>query len=99
MKNKYQRMSKEEKKEIKESYKKSKKGQNMMIRLNRLIITGIVGLIVFGIYLYLNLTGENTTVWDYIVTTSLLLASLVFIIGSFILRGKEYNKHAIKPYK
>ena len=99
MKNKYQRMNKEEKKKLKEKYFSTEDGKNMYNRLIRLIITGIIG-ILFGLYLiYSNYTNDGNNIWQYIISGVLIIASIIFIIGSIKIRIKVLNKYAIKNSK
>lgn len=99
MKTKYQRMTKEEKKEIQEKYYKTEAGQAMKNRLIRLIITGTMG-ILFSIFLiYSNYTKDGNDIWQYILAGILLVASIIFIIGSINIRHKVLNKYAIKNSK
>lgn len=99
MKNKYQRMSKEEKLKVKEKYYATEDGKIMRNRLTRLLIIGIMG-IFFGIYLiYSNITEDGNNIWQYIISGVLLIASLVYIISSIKLRIKVLNKFAIKNSK
>jgi len=94
MKNKYQRMNKEEKIKTKTSYFATAEGKSMHSRLIRLLITGIMG-IIFGIYLIY----DSNNIWQYIMAGVLLVASIIFIIGSFKIKGKVLNKYAIKNSK
>ena len=94
MKNKYQRMSKEEKKNLIIEYKKTEKGKYLMEKLRNLLIIGILSYIYS---FYLIITAEN--VWNYIAASSLLLAGCVFIVASLKLRIKNLNKFAIKKNK
>ena len=94
VKNKYQRMNKEEKKIILEKYKKTEKGKSMIPRLNRVVITGIIVVLIAGFLYYLAV--KSGSIWDYIYASMILIAGLVFIIGSIRIRGKELNKQALK---
>ena len=98
MKNKYQRMNKEEKKELIGDYKKTEFGKNYLFRLKRLLIIGIVG-IAFAILEFLVAYFNKDDIWDYISSGLLLIISIVFIIGSIRLKGKQLNKYALKRTK
>lgn len=99
MKNKYQRMNKEEKNKIKEKYYATEEGKSMRNRLTRLLITGTIG-ILFALYLiYSILTNDGNNIWQYVISGILIIASIVFIIGSIKLRIKVLNKYAIKNSK
>lgn len=99
MKTKYQRMTKNEKKEIQDKYYKTENGKAMKNRLTRLLITGTMG-ILFSLYLfYTNYTNDGNNIWEYILSSILLVASIIFIIGSFKIKYKVLNKEAIKSSK
>ncbi len=96
MKNKYQRMNKEEKQKCKEKYYKTEKGKEMKVRFIRLNIIGIVG-IFFSIFLIINGYIENSiNIWTWIWASILFICSMIFIIGSSILKGKVLNNFAVK---
>lgn len=96
MKTKYQRMNKEEKKNLIEEYKKTTKGKEMLSRLNRILAIGLIGLIYgVGLALYLY-SKDGIKINDYLTIIPLLIASFIFIIMSLNLRKKELNKFAIK---
>ena len=95
MKNKYQRMDKEEKQKLRKKYSKTTEGKGKIARLNRLFIIGVIG-IVISIGLFISAIINNNTVLDYISAGILLVFSIVFIIGSLNIRQKEYNKFALK---
>jgi peptidoglycan/LPS O-acetylase OafA/YrhL len=94
MKTKYERMNKDEKKKIVNEYKKTEKGLEMMKRLTRLNIIGVLG-ILFAIYLYID--GYKNLEWlDYLAIIPLFLASCLFLLMSYKLRKKVLNQFAIK---
>ena len=99
MKNKYQRMTKEEKKECRQKYYATPKGKEMKIRFIRLKIIGILG-IAFSAFLVISvyISNEiNCATW----TMAIILAifSVVYIAGSIILKGKCLNQFAVKKMK
>lgn len=94
MKNKYQRMTKEEKKALIIEYKKDSFGSAMIKRLTRLLIIGILS---YAYAIFLVVTAEN--IWHYISASGLLIAGCVFIIGSLKLKIKNLNTFAIKKIK
>ena len=99
MKNKYQRMNKEQRKNIKDKYFNTEDGKSMYNRLMRLIITGVIG-IFFSIYLiYSNYTTDGNNIWQYIMAGILIIASIIFILGSIKIRLKVLNKFALKNSK
>lgn len=95
MKNKYQRMSKEEKKKLQESYKKTELGANMLSRLKRIVITGSLGAIVSIVLIILAII-EKGNIFDYIYAGVLTVASIVFLIGSFKIKNKVLNDFALE---
>ena len=96
MKNKYQRLSKEEKKECRNMYYNSVKGREMKIRLTRLWLIGTVG-ILLSLYWLGNGMIKNTLKWyDYCLSIPLILFSLIFLIGAFFKRQKVLNQFALK---
>lgn len=99
MKNKYQRMTKEEKKKTKEKYYATEEGKNLHNRLIRLLITGIMGILFSGYLVYSNYTQDGNNIWQYIMAAILFIASIIFIIGSSKIKGKVLNKYAIKNSK
>lgn len=96
MKNKYERLSKAEKKECRTMYYQTVKGKEMRLRLIRLLLIGSIG-ILLGIYNLGSGFYKNNIQWyDYCVSIPLLLASLLFIIGAYIIRKKVLNQFALK---
>lgn len=99
MKNKYQRMSKEEKAKVKEKYYATEKGKEMKTRLDRLMVIGTIG-ICFSIFLIISGYLSHKIEWyTWVVAIILLLFSIVYIIGSIQIRGKVLNQFAVKNVK
>lgn len=99
MKNKYQRLSKEEKKSAKIEYKNSNAtNANIYKKVKRLNIICIIGMIYavlsFGIDFYLTIE-----VWDYILDSVLLIFCLLFYIGSNSILSNQINKYLIDKNK
>ena len=84
MKNKYQRMSKEEKKKLIIEYKNTEKGKYMMQKLRNLIIIGVIS---YFYAIYLILSSKN--IWNYISAGMLLVAGCIFIVASIKLKNKK----------
>ena len=96
MKNKYQRLSKEDKIECKAMYYRTNKGKEMRLRLLRLNIIGILG-ILFGIYLISHgLITKQIQWYDYGIAITLFLFSCLFLIGALLVRQKVLNQFALK---
>ncbi|MCI8393977.1 MAG: hypothetical protein HFH86_00650 [Bacilli bacterium] len=96
MKNKYQRLTKEEKKECQKMYYSTPKGKEMHLRLIRLSWLGILG-ILFSVFLFGQIFLKNEhTIWNYFSAISLLIFSFIFLGGSYFIRIKVLNQFAIK---
>lgn len=99
MKNKYQRMNKEEKKKCREKFYATEKGKGLRIRFIRLTILGIIG-ICFATFLVVSgyISGEIS--WaTWVLAGILLFFSLVYLISPFILKAKVFNDYAVKHMK
>ncbi len=94
MKNKYQRMNKEQQEKIRAEYKSTSKGQMQIKRLNRLCVTGIVG-IVLGIALIIYSLVMHEKFYEFITPVILIIFSIVFIVKSWQLRIEAYNDLAL----
>ncbi|MCI8466930.1 MAG: hypothetical protein HFI08_01875 [Bacilli bacterium] len=96
MKNKYQRLSKNDKLECRNMYYSTPKGKEMHLRLIRLNIIGICGLLI-SIYIIGNGIIKNILNWsDYFIAVPLFLASIIFLVGAYFIRGKVLNQFALK---
>ena len=91
---KYYSLSKEEKKELKNKFYETDTGKDVKFHLNRLLITGIFGLI-FGIILII----INKSIWEIVLGVSLIILSLFFIISSFWVRINKINDYLVKTNK
>ena len=99
MKNKYQRMTKEEKKSCQRAYYNTPKGKEMKIRFTRLIVIGITG-IIFSIFLIINgYLSQELSIGKLILACILTIFSIIYIVGSITLKGKCLNNFAIKNMK
>ncbi len=94
MKNKYQRMNKEEKKETILKYKKTDLGKANMHRLYRILIFGIFAL-AYGIYQIIIIISDFK-IYTLIASLIYILFGLVFTISFYKLRIKYLNTFAIK---
>ncbi len=88
---KYYSLKKEEKDKLKDRFYQTDYGKTIKIRLTRVLIIGILCL-VFGSFLIVT----NEQIWDIISGVSLLIASVIFIIGSFKVRINKLNDYLIK---
>lgn len=99
VKNKYQRMTKTEKKELQQQFYETTKGKEMKKRLLRLRLIGLVG-IFFSIFLVISGYISKELNWaTWTMSIILMLCSCVYFIGSFTIKGKMLNDFAIKSIK
>ena len=91
---KYYSLEKKEKIKLKEEFYQTEYGQNLKKRLNRLFITGILG-VLFSLYLFI----FHQTKWDIVTGSILTLASMIFIIGSFKVRIDKINDYLVRKKK
>lgn len=96
MKKYYNTLNKEKKKEIKEKYQKEYKNTDIHVRLVRLVIYAIIGYIT-SIAIYIDAFLEKTNkVGNFIIATTLFIASTIFLIGRIAIKQKLLNKIALK---
>ncbi len=96
MKNKYQRLSKEEKKECQKMYYNTQKGKEMHLRFIRLTIIGIIGLL-FSAYIFSTGNIDEPLKWyEYVLILLLVLSSLLFLVGTYKIKQKVLNQFALK---
>lgn len=99
MKNKYKRMSKEEKKEVREKYYQTAKGKEMKNRFLRLNIIGTVG-ILFSLFLVVSGHLSNEINWaTWVMAIILTIFSIIYLLGAFLLKKKCFNNFALKNIK
>ena len=95
MKNKYQRMSKEEKKNLQQNFAKDANNKELLIRLKRVVVTGSLGTII-GVILLIMAIVQKNNIFDYIYASVITVISVIFVIASFKIKGKVLNEYAIK---
>lgn len=99
MKNKYQRMSKEEKKALQEKFYKTEKGKDMKKRLLRLRMIGFIGML-FAAFLVVSAYFSKELNWaTWLMSIILMACSVTYFVSSFVLKGKVLNDFAIKNIK
>ena len=91
---KYYSLTNKEKYQLKNNFYQTEFGKSIDLRLKRVFIIGIIAFF-FGIFLII--TKKN--IWDIITAISLLLASFLFIFGSFKIRINKLNDFLIKQKK
>jgi len=99
MKNKYQRMTKDEKKNCRESFYKTTKGKEMKMRFQRLTVLGVIG-ILFSAFLVVSGYVSNEINWTtWLMAIVLTIFSIIYILGAFFLSRKCFNDFAVKKMK
>lgn len=99
MKNKYQRMTKEEKAKCKEKYYATPKGREMKIRFKRLTIIGVIGLLFSSFLVVSGILSKEISWATWTIAGILFVFSIIYIAGSIILKGKCLNNFAVKNIK
>ena len=95
MKNKYQRLSSDEKKQARLDYRDSNEiNGNIYKKLNRLTIISTIG-IVYSILSFVIDLFLTKIVWDFVIDAVLLIFCLIFIIKSQSLLSEQVNKFLI----
>ena len=94
IKNKYQRMNKDQRNAIKNAYFATKDGQNNKIRLLRIIIIGIFCEI-YSLYLAIETYIKHNNILLLVYSALIFISGLVLIIGYFKVKCKILNKFAI----
>ena len=84
----YKKLTKEEKKKIKLEYLKTKKGDDLIRRYNRITFTGILCIAISILLVYLLITDYD---WFYIpLLVFSIICAPVFLIGQYNLRMQQY---------
>ncbi|MCX4364327.1 MAG: hypothetical protein OSJ70_00950 [Bacilli bacterium] len=99
MRNKYQRLSKEEKKQARLDYKNSEYNQNKIYEKgNRLRIFGIIGMIYATLSFAIDFLYKGD-IWNFLLDAALLIFCLIaYLVISDIL-DKQINKYLIERDK
>lgn len=100
MKNKYQRLTKLEKKEALKEYRESEEYRNdIAVRLGRVKILSIIGILYavfsFGFDFYF----DTINIWDYVLDGLLLIACILFFIKANDFLGEQVNNYLISKTK
>lgn len=98
MKNKYQKLNKEEKKKINNEYFSTKVGKYVKRKLTSAFICGIL-CISLSIFLFIYGYKDGLKFIDYFYNISTLIFGIIFIIAPFIIRNKKLNDYVIKHKK
>ena len=98
IKNKYQRLSKEEKIDLKKKFYTTDKWKTFKVRYIRILVTGIL-CIGFAIYLALENYFKSNNVWYYSYSALIVAFGLMFIIQDIRLKYKLLNDYALNDNK
>jgi hypothetical protein len=99
MKNKYERLSKEEKKQARQDYISfSEVNANIYKKLKRLIIISYIG-IIYSVAMFIVDFIITKNVWDFVIDGVLMVFCVWFIIRSKTLISDSINKFLIENKK
>ena len=98
MKNKFQRLSKEEKQKAINDYYKTTSGEENKKRFKRILIYGII-CIVYGTYVIIEQIINNVSNFNYAFGATLLIAGLFFLIARHRVIVQKVNNYLIKKKK
>ena len=95
----YNKLSKEEKKQLRDSYSKTKKGSSLTYTLNKLVVEGLFLLVCTVIILGAGLFTNEMALWMWTLAGLTTFCGILFIVAQYIIRMKEYNKYLLYDYK
>ena len=98
MKNKYQRMNKNEKRKIKDEYKRTKSGKTFYKNYINCITISTLG-ILYSIYLFIDTYVKKTSKFFYYYVPVIIIICIIFIICIIKQKNKRLNEYAIKKDK
>ena len=93
---KYQRLSKDEKKEAKNNFYQTEQGIELKKIFNRILIYSII-LILFGIYLLVEAYIKKDSYAQYVYGSILILFGIGFLISRGHVMMKKVNEFITKP--
>ena len=97
-KNKYQRASKNTKKEVAKEFFNTEYGHSLKVRLTRLLIYSVL---LFGFFIYFLIGGimDNNNVSEIILGVVFALFAILFLVGSYYAKVKNCNTYMINNPK
>ncbi len=98
LKNKYQRMTKEEKRNLKQEFYATSEGKATKFRFLRVLIIGIL-CIVYAVIMSIDTYLHGDSFMFYIYSSFTALAGIIFIFSIIIINGKALNRYALKKGK
>ena len=94
----YKELSKEEKKDLVNQYKNTKKGKDLYFNFTRLVIEGLLCLVCSVVLVVLVLMFDfSWWFWFYAGLTT--FCGVLFLIAQYVLRLKEYNRFYKNGYR
>ena len=94
----YQDLTDEEKKSLRFEYVKTQKGYEMIARLNRLVLEGLFCLVTFVVTICaIFILDLASWYWAFVGLT--LFCGILFLVGQYKIRMREYNKFYLGKYK
>lgn len=94
MKIKYLRLTKEERKKVRELYYATPKGKALKSKL-RLVLFSSLGLLLCFIYLITDALMHSGSTWDYAYAICILVFAIFFLVAYFKLRLKRLNDYVV----
>ncbi len=94
----YKDLTSEEKRKIREGYISTRKGKELTNNLNRLLIEGIICLVSCVVIVVLTLIYDLAW-WYWFFAGLTLFCGILFLLGQYFIRMKEYNKFLIHDNK
>jgi hypothetical protein len=95
LKNKYQRMSKEERKNLREEYYQTKYGRQNKSRFLRVIIISVFCLF-YSIYMGIENYLDKKAIMMFIYCIGLFITGMVMLIACIRIRNQALNNYALK---
>lgn len=92
----YCRLNKQEKKKIKEQYKKDYAHSDFQKRLIRLVIYSIIGFVFAAFLIIYSLLEHKDMLSNLLIAIPLIIAAITFIIGRCYAKLTVLNKIALK---
>lgn len=95
IKNKYQRLTKQERKEAREKFYSTNFGKEQKSRFNRLLLISIL-LFIYSLYLLIDTIINHGSIWTYVLSGFIFIFALIFLIGRHKVIVKNVNDYLIK---
>ena len=92
---KYQRLTKEEKKQAKNEFYQTEQGIDLKKRFNRILIYSII-LILFGIYLLVEAYIKKDSYAQFVYGSIIILFGIAFLVSRTYVMMKKVNEYITK---